>query len=235
MELAALGRALVFQFPGRATVGHSVSSGRRLLVAFGVWALLLQPAQRLLVDTLPLPREVLLPGVVLVGLVGALFLQFCYLRLPATEIGFRQPAKWSAEERWFLLQATLALIAVSLFAFAPIYALKWQSGGALGLGMAILLGLVWGGVQEWIYRGWLQTELQRRWGAAPALWLANLVFTFGPLHNRLFHWGSDQSVAWATFAAIFAIGLLFGFLYQRSGNLWLPAILHGLWPLNMPV
>jgi membrane protease YdiL (CAAX protease family) len=30
------------------------------------------------------------------------------------------------------------------------------------------------------------------------------------------------------FAAIFAIGLFFGVLYRRSGNLWLPAAFHAV-------
>lgn len=30
------------------------------------------------------------------------------------------------------------------------------------------------------------------------------------------------------FAAIFAIGLFFGVLYRRSGNLWLPASFHAV-------
>ena len=29
-------------------------------------------------------------------------------------------------------------------------------------------------------------------------------------------------------AAIFAIGLFFGILFHRSGNLWIVAILHGI-------
>ncbi len=41
------------------------------------------------------------------------------------------------------------------------------------------------------------------------------------------------AVRWGGLAAIFAIGLFFGLVYWRSGNVWIPAVLHGLWPLNM--
>jgi membrane protease YdiL (CAAX protease family) len=76
----------------------------------------------------------------------------------------------------------------------------------------------------------LQTELTRRWGWVPGWLVANLVFTFGPLHADAYLRGGVHG---GRLLAIFAIGLLFGLLYRRSGNLWIPAVLHGLWPLNM--
>jgi membrane protease YdiL (CAAX protease family) len=30
------------------------------------------------------------------------------------------------------------------------------------------------------------------------------------------------------FAAVFAIGLFFGILFRRSGNLWMVAVIHGI-------
>jgi membrane protease YdiL (CAAX protease family) len=63
--------------------------------------------------------------------------------------------------------------------------------------------------------------------------IANLVFTFGPLHFNYFGLGTDAGPRWGMFGAIFVIGQFFGLVYQRSGNLWIPALLHGLWPLNM--
>jgi membrane protease YdiL (CAAX protease family) len=40
-------------------------------------------------------------------------------------------------------------------------------------------------------------------------------------------------VRWSGLAAIFGIGLVFGIVYARSGNVWIPAVMHGLWPPNM--
>jgi len=96
---------------------------------------------------------------------------------------------------------------------------------------SVLTGLVWGFVQELLYRGWLQTELTRRFGAVAGLLAANVVFTLGPLH--LDYLTGPGGVRWAGLLAVFGIGLFFGFLYRRSGNVWIPAVLHGLWPLNM--
>jgi membrane protease YdiL (CAAX protease family) len=95
----------------------------------------------------------------------------------------------------------------------------------------VLAGVLWGIVQELLYRGWLQTELTRRFGAATGLVASTAIFTFGPLH--LDHFFGPSSGRRGTVPAIFAVGLVFGLVYRRSGNLWLPAELHGLWPPNM--
>jgi membrane protease YdiL (CAAX protease family) len=106
--------------------------------------------------------------------------------------------------------------------------------GTVGLWTVIVpTGLLWGMVQEFIYRGLLQTELTRRFGGAAGVLLANLVFTFGPLHFRYFGLGTDAGPRWGMFAAIFGIGLFAAFSTAAPGNLWLPAVMHGLWPLSM--
>jgi len=86
------------------------------------------------------------------------------------------------------------------------------------------VNFLWGFYQELAYRGMLQTELTRRFGATAGVLLANAVYTFGPLH--FYHFGGASPVA--MFAAIFAIGLYFGVLRHRSGNLWMPAVFHGI-------
>jgi membrane protease YdiL (CAAX protease family) len=69
----------------------------------------------------------------------------------------------------------------------------------------------------------LQSELVRRWGALAGILVANVLYTFGPLH-----WNYWSPVNLPMFAAIFAIGLFFGTLFHRSGNLWIVAIMHGI-------
>ena len=53
---------------------------------------------------------------------------------------------------------------------------------------------------------------------------SNLLYTFGPLHA--YHLAGPSPAP--MFAAIFAIGLFFGVLFARSGNLWLPGVFHGI-------
>jgi membrane protease YdiL (CAAX protease family) len=90
-----------------------------------------------------------------------------------------------------------------------------------------MTSLLWGFYQELIYRGILQTELVRRWGAVPGVLVANLLYTFGPLHFYHFFKGSAAASA-IMFASIFAIGLFFGVLFHRSRNLAMVGLFHGL-------
>lgn len=233
MDWQSLGRGMRFNFPRPLRTQHEGSAGNRLLAAFLLWALLLQPGLHYLASGLEIddPAFRVAP---LIGLVAsAWLLQRAWIRLPLTAIGFRALRDWSAEERWFLLQAAMSLAIVTLWLFSHQLEELLSKGGRFMLPLWMAIGLLWGVVQEWVYRGWLQTELQRRLDPWPALLTANLVFTFGPLHGDLFHLGQAAPVAWGTLLATFGIGLFFGWLYQRSGNLWLPALLHGLWPLNM--
>jgi membrane protease YdiL (CAAX protease family) len=86
--------------------------------------------------------------------------------------------------------------------------------------------LFFGFYQEVVYRGILQSELVRRWGALPGILVSNLLYTFGPLHS--YYLSSRASLAIPMFASIFAIGLFFGVLFRRSGNLWIVAVIHGI-------
>jgi len=79
-----------------------------------------------------------------------------------------------------------------------------------------------------MYRAILQTEMVRRLGTLGGIAASNLIFTFGPLH--FYHFGIARKHAehlWIL-AAIFAIGLYFGTLFHRSGNLWIVGITHGI-------
>ena len=56
--------------------------------------------------------------------------------------------------------------------------------------------------------------------------MSNLLFTFGPLHWH--YLSSPASRAIPLYAATFAIGLFFGLLFWRSGNLWMAAVGHAI-------
>jgi membrane protease YdiL (CAAX protease family) len=101
-----------------------------------------------------------------------------------------------------------------------------QPGVAWSLGNVFLPYLFFGFYQEVVYRGMVQSALVRRWGAAAGVLVANLLYTFGPLHLSTFR--APAARALPMFAGIFAIGLLFGILYRRSGNLWIVAVFHAI-------
>jgi membrane protease YdiL (CAAX protease family) len=80
--------------------------------------------------------------------------------------------------------------------------------------------------QEVVYRGILQSALVCRCGVLIGILATNVLYTFGPLHWNYF--SSPVSLAVPMFASIFAIGLFFGVLFKRSGNLWIVAVIHGI-------
>ena len=70
----------------------------------------------------------------------------------------------------------------------------------------------------------LKSRLQSTPGNDEWVLLANLAYTFGPLH--FYHF--SQPSPWPMLAAIFAIGLIFAVLLHRSRNLWMVAVFHGI-------
>ena len=62
--------------------------------------------------------------------------------------------------------------------------------------------LFFGFYQEVVYRGMVQLELVRRWGAFVGILIANVLYTFGPLHWN--YYSARSSLAVPMFAAIFA-------------------------------
>jgi uncharacterized protein len=127
--------------------------------------------------------------------------------------------EWSATEKSYTLQVVVfANIIFPMLLGSPLAA------GVLRLWTVFVPYLFFGFYQEVVYRGMVQGVFVRRSGAVLGVLLANILYTFGPLHWRYF----ASSTATPMFAAIFAIGLLFGVLYQRSGNLWMVAVFHAI-------
>jgi membrane protease YdiL (CAAX protease family) len=72
--------------------------------------------------------------------------------------------------------------------------------------------------EEILYRGALQTLLEQRYGAWPALLLSNLAFV-------AFHYGA-QPYTLFMLVEIFAMGCVLGLIYRQTGKLWPPILLH---------
>lgn len=217
--------ALIFERPLRS--GWDEATGRRILLAFLLVAVGVFHALR---ATLFSGSSVTIAKLAFVALLTIAFVlaHRLVVRMPLAAIGLRRV--WTRRETLYAVQVGI----IAAVAFALVFRAHFTALLARGIpefATIVATGLLWGAVQEFLYRGWLQSELVRRFGAIAGLLVANLVFTFGPLHaNWLFAADGPQ---WGMIGAIFAIGLLFGVIFQRSGNLWIVAILHGLWPLNM--
>jgi uncharacterized protein len=223
--------ALVFERP--LAPSYASAAGARILVAFVAIGVVLLVGLRFAFEALGIGGQPLANLALVVTLLAAFFAaQRGFVRLPSAVIGLRPWREWTRRERLYLVQVgVLASIAFGIVFRDHLQGLLDRHGPAGFLLYALGTGLLWGVAQELLYRGWLQTELTRRFGGMTGLLAANLVFTFGPLHLELFV--QAGGVRWGVIAAVFAIGLVFGLVYRRSGNLWIPAVLHGLWPLNM--
>jgi|SRR5262245_11544021 len=210
------------------------AAGTRLFALFVVVGLILQPGLRFMSRAVGRGKPWIALAIILVLIAAVVVGVRRWVRLDLGAIGLRAWAAWTARERIYLLTvAPLAAVAFSILFRAHLARLAAAHGWAGFFLFSVLTGILWGVAQEFIYRGLLQTELVRRFGAVAGVLLANLVFTFGPLHFEYFGLGQGGAPRWSMFGAIFGIGLLFGVLYRRSGNLWIPALLHGLWPPNM--
>jgi membrane protease YdiL (CAAX protease family) len=170
-----------------------------------------------------------LPLLVLVPLF--LILAVLAVRLGAglrlSQIGFRPWREWTVTEKSYFVQVLVIANIVFPLVFAARLRTILAQPSALWTVITLFVPyLFFGFYQEVVYRGMLQSELVRRWGALTGILVANILYTFGPLH--WYYFSSRASLAVPMFASIFAIGLFFGVLFRRSGNLWIVAIIHGL-------
>jgi len=175
----------------------------------------------------PLPPWIFVPALFVVALLLVRFVA----GLEPARIGLYGWRKWSRSERSYFVQ--IIVLANVVFAVLRAHALQVIAGDRSlwgGTCVVILTQLLWGIYQELVYRGILQTALVSRWGPAAGILVANLAFTFGPLH--FYHFSSVSGPTgvstWIMFAGIFAIGLLFSVLFWRSGNLWMIGVMHGV-------
>lgn len=147
--------------------------------------------------------------------------------LKLSQLGLRPWRDWMATEKSYFLQVVvIANVVFPIVLADPLGRRIAERGTAWGLLNTFGPYLFFGFYQELAYRGMVQLELVRRWGAPLGILVANVLYTFGPLHASYF--ASRASLAVPMFASIFAIGLFFGLLYQRSGNLWIVALMHAI-------
>src|SRR5262245_54184335 len=214
-------RGHVFLFEGARRPAHARDAGVRLLLA----ALVLEGLRIAATSWLPagVPLWFLVPALLALTLLAVP----AFVGIPLRDIGLRPWSDWTTTERSYFLQVlVLANVVFPLVLAGPIRNRLAQPQVAWSLGNVFVPYLFFGFYQEVVYRGMVQSELVRRWGAPAGILVANLLYTFGPLHLSRFR--APASTAIPMFAGIFSIGLLFGILYRRSGNLWIVAVFHAI-------
>ena len=175
LTVHARGHFLLFD-PRSAPHWDAETGARLLLIAVGVEAIRLV-AVGWLHPTVPLLILVLL---FLAGLLGSVrFVRGSSCR----RSDYIRGATWSAVEKSYFVQ----LLVIANVVFPLVFASRLR----LILAQPSVVATVWnafvpylffGFYQEVVYRGILQSEFVRRWGALAGILSANVFYTFGPLH-----------------------------------------------------
>ena len=92
-------------------------------------------------------------------------------------------------------------------------------------GLAVLQFLLVGPGEELLFRGIIQGSLREHFGAWPAILLTSAMFA--PIHILALS-GGPAAVA-TTVGILFLPSVVFGYLYERTGNIVVPAFTHGLY------
>jgi CAAX protease family protein len=198
----------------------AATGARLLLIAVGIESIRLV-AVRWLHPTVPL--LILVPLL----LAGAVLLVRFAAPLKLSQIGLYPWGERSLVEKSYFVQLLVIANVVFPLVFASrLRLILAQPASLTTIWNVFVPYLFFGFYQEVVYRGILQSELVRRWGAFAGIPSANALYTFGPLH--WYYFAAQGSLAVPMFAAIFAIGLFLGVLFWRSGNLWIVAVIHGI-------
>ncbi|MGH9867645.1 MAG: lysostaphin resistance A-like protein [Candidatus Polarisedimenticolia bacterium] len=214
-------RGHLLSFDRKPAPAHSPNAGVRLLLAGGFVEVVRLAAVRWLYPETPL--WLLLPALLGLGLLVVPV--FAGVKL--SQLGFRAWRDWTATEKSYFCQVVVIANVVFPIVFAePLRNRVAQPGMAWSLWNVFVPYLFFGFYQELVYRGMVQLEVVRRWGAPFGIFVANFLYTFGPLH--WYYFASAPSFAVPMFASIFVIGLFFGVVYKRSGNLWMVAVFHAI-------
>jgi|GEM_PF-486790 len=162
-------------------------------------------------------------GMMLAVWIGARFLD----RMTLRELGLA-PASWSRAIRLFLGGGLLALASTLLMAAGMIFAGELeaeQMGGYMAgkdLPGLLTLCVVVGLAEELLFRGHLVGFWRRRGMTHAGIAVSALLFS-------AMHAVNPDYDSWLAFAAAFAIGLFYGYIYDATGNLWMPIGHHIVW------
>jgi uncharacterized protein len=219
--LSVHARGHVPLFDKRSASLYDASTGARLLLV----AIVVEAFRLIVVKWLHSALPLLI--LVLLLLACALLLVRFAAGLKLSQIGLYPWDKWTPVEKSYFVQLLVIANVVFPLVFAGRLRLILTQPSVLSTVWNVFVPyLFYGFYQEVVYRGILQSELVRRWGAFVGILVANAFYTFGPLH--WYYFSARAALAVPMFASIFAIGLFFGALFWRSGNLWIVAVIHGV-------
>ncbi|NGX27559.1 MAG: hypothetical protein K940chlam6_01497 [Chlamydiae bacterium] len=120
-----------------------------------------------------------------------------------------------------LIDKLLKSLGLSFFEQTAVKFVKAAMGSPISIVFALLSVLVLAPlIEEFLFRGLLQTYFKKRLGARAAILLSAFFFS-------LFHFSPSQGFGNVSLIlSLFLLGGYLGFLYERQGSLWAPIGLH---------
>jgi membrane protease YdiL (CAAX protease family) len=231
-RLGAFLRGHLWQFDKSDRPTYSSSAGVRLLLLFAFLEFVVGPRASILswLHVSAPPAWLRIALMLAFASIAAVILA----RVRPRDIGFLPVSKWTLAEALYFAQAPLVIAVFVILQWARLHLSEGLSAGWAVLGTVAGTQLLWGLYQEVVYRGILQTELTRRWGRFAGPMIANIAFTFGPLH--FYHlqraYRLHTAAAWTNsgiiVGAVFVTGLCFAYIFHRTRNIWLVGVLHGI-------
>ncbi len=170
--------------------------------------------------------------------IGFPLVSLAYLRwrgLDATFLRVRRPSLRDVGLAVAGLVGVFVLVSLSVQAIQLLDLPAAQRGDAellrqpaVALAAIPVMLLIVGPGEELLFRGVIQTTLTERFSAPAAIVLANLAFA--PAHLLVYlGTGTSASAVAVSLSVLFFPGLVFGVVYERSDNLVVPALSHGLY------
>ena len=169
------------------------------------------------------------------GVAGALYPAFALVGLWALcRFGMKEPLSAyrlgpvRLKAVWCAAAALMPALVCGVFLLLPgewaEAAERTDTASILAVGV-LYLGIGTGIVEEAVFRGFIMTALERRWGRSAAVLLPSILF--GALHimgNELDVLSMVQLVAAGTM-----VGVLFSLVALETGSVWNGALIHGVW------
>lgn len=148
--------------------------------------------------------------------------------------------RWPTGRELGLVVAGNLLIAVLLGVFlglVELFALLPAEDGTgqdelegFGVGVYVVavlfMLLLVGPTEEVLYRGVVQNRLREQFGVVPAVGIASAIFT--AIHIQIFVFGGGPVGIAVGFLALFIPSVVLGALYEYTGNVVVPSLVHGI-------
>jgi hypothetical protein len=174
----------------------------------------------------------ILVGATAAGQLGMFGVGYLYYRYRDLSVPMALP---SLRELGYAAAGVVAAIATAVVLSVVLTTLDLLPSSVIGetaamdptflLGLAALSIVVVAPVEEFVFRGVVQGRLRDRFGRVPAIVGASLLF--GSLHLANYSGNPVAIVAGALMIAV--VGSVFGTLYELTGNLAVPVVVHAIY------